>query len=382
MVQARGCSIFVLPVLKSPLRSELGLLVLPDGNTRARAVGGYAQGASKVIVIAEHLARARSADRMVACVLSKENIAKRSDGFFSNLLDAFTRLGHDIESRGRLVNAGVRAGLCGSLDTLHAHGGVRGALARAIEAAIAKTSHVEDPALRLYFGIGYDSDAPRELDIDVILRTGMEEEGVCRVSGLRPRSDSVCISSTKLWPSFEPEDMDAALALLEGRRRHTLAPGHAPGFVAEVVSKLSRAAIDVPLQVTLAVTGPPRSVLAALASRAPAGPRPVAIAIHDAGHRSQRFGTSGGHELHVIPAEHPSIAGPARGYDAFLAPGQMPSARFTSFVLPASPAVGYATICGCEASGRGVVDAMRAASQFLERHTPLFGAERERSQPR
>src|SRR5215470_10352627 len=106
MCNPKHLTIFVLPELRRVERSPLTLLVLPDGNMRAQTTSdGYRAGASKVIAIAEHLALRTNVAAMVACVLSRDNVAKRSEGFFSLLCDEFVRLAAAIEARRTMVDA-------------------------------------------------------------------------------------------------------------------------------------------------------------------------------------------------------------------------------------------------------------------------------------
>src|ERR1700742_3165473 len=89
-------TVFILPELE-PLRlGRISILVLADGNRRATGSGGYAGGARRGVAIAEHLARRSDVATMVACILSPDNIAKRSDGFFFELYKEFIQLGFYI----------------------------------------------------------------------------------------------------------------------------------------------------------------------------------------------------------------------------------------------------------------------------------------------
>lgn len=388
MGDSRRHSVFVLPEWHGHAQPEPGhkraglkLLVLPDGNTRARAAeGGYTAGASRVVTIAEHLARRPDVAAMVSCILSQENITKRGEAFFAELCAQFVRLAAAIDARGVLVKAGVRLGLCGGLTVLRAHGGRRAALADAIEAVLAKTQHLSSPRLRLFFGVGYSDDAPSEFGIDVILRTGMEEEGVFRSSGLQPHEGTICIATTKLWPQLEPSDVDAALAASVRCQSGTLAAGHAPELMVGVISELARAALEAPIRATVPIDAPQPVILAALdgliAQRTDAVGA-VAVSVQsDAGTKDvpRWYGTPAGmsHEVHIVPARRLSNAPRSDVYDSFLAPGQTSSA----LVLPCELPIGYANVHACGARAREVVEAMQTAARFLHRHPPLRGAER------
>lgn len=382
----KHCSIFVLPTLHQEERTDLRLLVLPDGNTRAQAAdGGYTTGASKVVTISEHLALRTNVTAMVACILSKENITKRGEPFFANLRDQFIRLGAAIETQGALIKVGIRLDLCGDLDAMRAHGGCRLALADSIEAVIAKTKHIVAPRFQLFFGIGYSENAPSELGIDVIFRTGMEEEGVFRLSGLRPREGTVCIASTKLWPQIEPSDVDTALAKAARCQAGRLAAGQPPPFITEVIAELSRAALGVPTRATVLTDAPTPALIMALDrlfARRNEDLSAVAVAVHGgagAADAPRWYGrpAATSHEIHIVPSAFPCIVTPHAAYDSFLAPGQTSSALVLPYGLP----IGYANVHACGTHARDVVEAMRAAAQFLQNHPPLIGAERRPGLP-
>lgn len=337
-------TLFILPELQDAL--GLTVLFLADGNRRSSTSGGYAGGARRVVSIAEHLARRPDVAAMVACILSPDNIAKRGDGFFAALHREFIHLGVDIETRGALVAAGVRLEIAGDLGPLRARGGHALALADAIEAVAEMTRGVKTPDLRLALGVGYGRDTARELGADLIVRTGMEEPGVLRLSGLGTGAHIVHCATTTLWPDVEPREVDEIIDRWAPRPAPRFAAGHDLAVIVELASALSRADIGSPIHVTITTDATPAAV-AEERHHLYAGPSCELRIVHGPEH-------AGGDRCSV------------------LAPGQRPP----RFVLPDWPPPGHANIHACEPDAAGLLQGIREALRFSAAHPPLLGSER------
>src|SRR4051812_9702121 len=99
MPRLRHMLSLILPPLAT-LPRELTLLVLMDGNERAKraSAGGYRSGGRKLLELCRHLERHPRVVRVVACVLSQENISKRPPSFFGELHEALVDFGAAMAS--------------------------------------------------------------------------------------------------------------------------------------------------------------------------------------------------------------------------------------------------------------------------------------------
>jgi undecaprenyl pyrophosphate synthase len=374
--RARMQDVFILPELLLPREEGLALLILTDGNNRGGRSGGYVAGARRVVAIAEHLARRPDVAVFIACVLSPDNIAKRSDRFFLAVYKEFIRLGVEIETRGALVAAGVRIEVAGDLRLLRARKGHGETLADAIEAVAEKTTHVTSPALRLVLGVGYDRALPREHDVDILLRTGMEEEGALRLSGLDACPRMLSYATTKLWPDIEPADVDEVLNAAKLQAAPVFAGGHTAKTIIELTTTLAEGDLEHPVAVTVAAATLPGEVPEALEYLFVGALRgSAAVAVRYAGDelcRPRWFGprASARHEIHVIRTPRQAKADV---YAALVAPGQ----RYPALRLPEWPRAGYANVHPCEATPRGIFKGIRAAQRYGATNVSLLGAERD-----
>ena len=365
----------VLPERRPSRRAGLSILILADGNRRWGKDEGYAAGARRVVAVAEHLARRPEVTTMIAAILSPENIEKRSDAFFVELHRAFVRLGLAIRSESALIDAGVCLRVAGDLELLRRRGGVAADLAFAIEAAVEQTAGVLTPRLTLHLAIGYGSELAREMHVDILLRTGMEEEGALRLSGLRPSSRAAVFATTRLWPEVEAADVDRVIDAAVSRDEPVFAEGHDPRQIVDLIATLSRADLAEPLSITLSTHAPPEDVEAALAELSWSASSVVAVDHWIAGRAApKRHGAreSAPHRVVIVPASSPEIWRGAATFDTLIAPGQ----RGPFLVLPPSPPPGHATIHACEAGTDALVAAILAAARFSTLHPPLLGAER------
>jgi undecaprenyl pyrophosphate synthase len=365
--------VFVLPELRDARQADMGILILPDGNRRSDpSEGGYEKGARKVVEVAEHLARRPDVASMVACVMSPENVAARSDAFFASLLRGFERLAEGMAWRGTLIDAGVRARLCGDLSALRARGETAARLADAIEVVIKLSGRVERPNLHLYFGVGYPNSTPRDLDVDVVLRTGVEGGDAVRLSGLCSHPSIANFGLTTLWPDVTTADVDAAIEAAKGRKGPRFSMGYGPAAAAAIARALEAARLGPGLRVTLPSYAP-RAALEAAFRPPSARRRAVAVEVVGEGGAPARFGAArhARHRLRVVAGGAKVPASDGDDFAAVLAPGQ----RGPLLVLPEWH-YGYATIHACEATPAGIVDGLGAAELFARTHVALRGAER------
>jgi hypothetical protein len=378
IASARPHNLFILPPLRPRRVDDLTILILADGNRRSSPSEGYAGGARRVVSVAEHFARRPDVAAMVACILSPDNIAKRGDGFFFELYKEFIELGVAIETRGALVAAMIRMEPWGDLGSLRARGGHAAALADAIEAVAEMTASIVDPDLRLILGVGYGPDTAQELDVDVVVRTGMEEHGVLRLSGLRTGEGIVNYAMTTLWPEVEPRDMDEVIEIYKRRASSRFAAGHSISMIVDLIEAFSKAQIDAPIRVTIPTSAPPWAIAAAL-DHLYAGPlrECTTIAVEyagDAGEDPTRHGPARGaqHEFRVVGGSPWGRRRCEGELDAVLAPGQEPP----SFTLPGWLPLGNANVHACPATVEGIVGSIREARRFAATHPPLRGRDR------
>ena len=376
-------TLFILPELAEARRDDLTLLILADGNRRSASGGGYAGGARRVVSIAEHLARGRHVGALVACILSPDNIAKRGNGFFAALYREFIQLGVEIATRGALIAAGVHLEVHGDLASLRARGGHALLLADAIEAVGAMTDPVTAPALRLILGVGYGPDTARELDVDIILRTGMEEPGVLRLGGLQTCARIASVGIATLWPDIEPRQIDEVLALAARRTAPRLGRGQDISAIVDLVVALAKSDSDPPVRATISASAPIAAVAAAI-ERLFTGPLRGCerIAVEHGGDESgspDRHGSTA-NARHVLRIVHDLSSKWPRGEGellSVLAPGQRPP----SFTLPASLPLHHANIHACGSSAPEIMAGIRAAQRFSAAHPPLLGRDRPLAPP-
>jgi hypothetical protein len=374
-------SIFILPELAKGRQHDLTILILADGNTRSRTNQGYAGGARKIVTIAEHLARRRDVGAMIACILSPENIARRGQRFFAEIYREFIHLGVEIATRGALVASGVHLEVWGDIDSLRARGGHAALLADAIVAVAAMTEGVIDPALRLILGVGYGRDTATRLDVDLLLRTGMEEPGVLRLSGLQTSARITSAATATLWPDIEPREVDELLALCPRRTTPRLGRGHGISAMIDLLVALAKADHEPPLRLTIPTSATGATVTAAL-ERLYAGPLrgcETVAALHarvaSEGPRRHGPGERARHVVHIVgglPEGEPFDDGELL---SVLAPGQRPP----SFTLPAFLALHHANVHACGASARDLMSGIRAAQRFSAAHPRLMGRDRPRA---
>ncbi|AKT41261.1 hypothetical protein [Chondromyces crocatus] len=354
--------ILVLPELLTGSRRRTSVLILADGNRRASPHRqGYGRGAHRVVEIATHLARRGDVTEMVACVLSKDNIHKRGASFFDELTAQFVALRARIERDSALIRDGIRMTIVDDLRPLYAKGGSCTALAEAMRRAADATCHQARPTLDLSIAAGYSEELAIERSVDLILRTGMECEGVLRLSGLRSHAGCLAYATSKLWPEVAPQDLDRILDDARLRMHGKLARGHHPRTLQGLVLALRQNAPRKSTCVTIPSCVDEGEISRMLGATCPRMPSPAPT--------SYRLPDHPQHELRIVGTGEKH----GGGYDAIIAPGQTPP----FFVLMESLSPGYANVHACTPDAQGIVQGIHQALEFASTYVALQGAERE-----
>jgi hypothetical protein len=352
--------------------------VIADGTTRG-GPNGIADGARRVVECAERCAERGDVRLFAACILSPKNLRRRKRTFFAALHAEFLRLAERVESGHAL--AGVRIEIHGRLDRLAEKGEAAARLADVLELLCEKTAAIPSPRLRLVFCIDYDEDTPLALGLDVLIRTGMEERSVLRLSGLRVQPWTACIPYVTLWRNFTAADLDHALALAARHARPGLATGFSNDFLAELLSELSLAGFSVPMQIILPLAASAAETAAVLegAASGPLNPASGVAVVAELPPRGAPRRVGSRHALVQVQLVRPGLRRLALPGDpvAWLAPGQ-PSRIFHLQERSA----GDANIHVCESTPAGVIAGLRHALRFHEAHPPLHGAPRPPRSPR
>lgn len=370
-VQRTTCFLLPPPVCLD----DRTLLVLMDGNERAKQTtpDGYKAGGKKLVELGRHLCSSLRTTRLVACVLSRENVAKRDDKFFEELLQALVEFGAIVVAGGL---EGVAIDIVGSLERLRAAGEHAQACADAFEAITRATVHEKSPALRMSLAVDYGRDVALTTNASVILRTGMPADRVVRTSGIDTANHQVCHGTKTLWPELSMAEVDE---VIEDAARGRLL-SFAPGFEAAFIATLARALVSVVDRVDLTVfsrsTGEETSRMLSGLFAANASVEHFLSVVHTLPDSdvSQRYGIDDG-ERHVLRVVHPAhiIDSPGPdGFDIVLAAGQ----QRHGLVLPTFPRLGYATVWPTEISPMDIAQSITLATRDCLDNPPLLGAVR------
>jgi hypothetical protein len=367
----QGLSFFIHePFGSPPTAYRVG--VIADGTTRG-GPNGIAEGARRVVECAERCAERGDVRLLAACILSPKNLRRRKRRFFAALHAEFLRLAEQVESG--CVLTGVRIELHGRLDRLAEKDEAAARLADVLELLCEKTAALPSPRLRLVFCIDYDEDTPLALGLDVLIRTGMEEHSMLRLSGLRVQPWTACIPYVTLWRDFTPADLDHALALVARCERPGLATGFSSDFLAELLSELSLAGFSMPIQIILPLAASAAETAAVLESAAsgPLNPASGVALVAELPPRGTPRRVGSRHALVQVQLVTPGLRRLTLPSEpvAWLAPGQ-PSPIFRLLERSA----GDANIHICEVTPAGVVAGLRRALRFHQAHPPLHGAPR------
>lgn len=382
----RRTTVFVQEPFAPPRTTGLRAGVICDGTTRG-GPNGIAEGAARVVACAERCAERGDVEIFAAFILSPQNLVRRAMPFFAALHAEFLRLLEGVAA-GRAL-AGVRVEVAGRLDRLRSKGGAAARLADTVELLVEATSAVAVPRARLALGVDYGEDAPVALGLDLLVRTGMEEANVLRLSGLRVEKKTMCIPLATLWREFTPADLDRVLSLAVQHARPEPASGFSGALLADLAAELARADLPSPLRLLVPAAGPPAAVIEALRASAsaarrgaPAGgggaipPGVTITAAGSAGRPSVRLGARGAPvEIRLLDRRGgawPRACEPV----AWIVPGQSPPV-----LRLLERSARDANIHVCEPTPRGLVGGVREALRFHATHPPLHGAPRARRAP-
>lgn len=374
MTTAQRTTCFLLP--PPVCLDDRTILVLMDGNERAKQMtpDGYKAGGKKLVELARHLCSSKRTTRLVACVLSRENIAKRDEAFFAELHQALVEFGAIVVAGGL---GGVAMDIVGSLERLRAAGEHARACADAFEAITRATAHEESPALRLSLAVDYGRDVALTTDAFVIFRTGMPADGVVRTSGIDTANHQVCRGTKTLWPQLSMNEIDRVIDDAARGRLLSFAPGFEAAFLATFARSLASVGDRVDITVFSRSTGEETSqVLRGLFAVNASVERFLSV-VHTLPDSdvSRWYGTDDG-ERHVLRIVHPAhvIASPApNGFDIVLAAGQ----RHQALVLPTFPRLGYATVWPTGTSPLEIAQSIVLATRDFLENAPLLGAARK-----
>lgn len=368
----RRVSLFLHEPLESARTSELRAGIIADGTTRG-GPNGIAEGARRVVECAERCAVRGDVGILAVFVLSPKNLTRRKGPFFAALHAEFLRLLEGVVS-GRVL-VGIRVEIHGRLDRLRRRGGAAARLADVAELLEEATRGLPAPRMCLALCLDYAEDAPVVLDLDLLIRTGMEGPSVLRLSGLRVRPDTICIPSMKLWREFGAPDLDEALRGVSAAPKKQLSRGFSGAFVEALLGELSGADISSDVRLTVPVSASREEVSAALERAAPgllARSSAVSVTPPPGLWRSiRRIGPREAPvQVRLVRAEEGAAVVPGAAV-GWIAPGQSSSA-----LRLLERSVGDANIHTCEATARGVVEGIRRALAFDEAHPLLHGAPR------
>lgn len=346
------------------------LAILPDGNTRAP--GGRRAGAGRVVDMVLELARRGDVGVCYVGVVSPENDERRNDDFIEEIAHQFLVLGTRIKGEGLFVKDGVRCLPHGDLEMLHRKGGARARLATGVEVVCGLTDGVRAPHMVLIFGVRYPPSILQDLDIPDILRTGMEEPGVVRLSGIIPHPKGLAIGSRTPWPAFEAGELHRVVDALRRHTIHALQPGYrleeSLSFLRALAASPSLPPVDVTLPLSCSAADA-STLLRDTASEL----REVCVTLAlDPARPAITFGAAEDDSTTVrlvAPSMLRSAVQPT--YDIVLAPGQGQSI----FALGGIP-IGYATVHACAQGTEGLLSGLSRGARFARTYEPLRGGDR------
>lgn len=371
---------YIVPLLQGERTNNIKIFILPDGNNRARLEGKkYTDSGGKVIEIAEALAQNRNdVALMVTCILSPENISKRSDEFFAEMYKAFVALGVNIKNSGTLVDSQIRLEVYGKLEHLRKREGFGRKLADMIEAVCGMTSHIKKPKLRLLLGVDYDENTALDLDVNVMFRSGMEGPDTARSSGIRMHNNIPFYGVETLWPNVNYKEIADIIEDTKSRMNRTLSMGYTPEFIVGLIK--SQAAYNGRewgggYHATINTTASKEKMMEALESIMPIYGGPYIELVGADGKFVHKYNANGSQKntLRII-LDSAIFHRDDDPYDAFIVPGQRGQKFFT---LPAEPKIKYATAHKCDSTPEGIIQGVQRALKFAEENTALQGAERK-----
>lgn len=351
---------------------RLTVLLLMDGNNRwNKQRVDYGAGERKLLEVARYLAVHARVGAAVACVASSDNVSKRSPAFFRALRAALLEFGAAIEG-GELP--GVRVEIVGGLSRLRLAGGEAVSCADAFEALARATAEEQAPRLELMLAVDYARDLTRRTVADLVVRTGMEREGLIRGSGLDAMEAQMWYGTTTLWPDLDIGELGAAIDRCLLRRVRTFSGGFSAVAVGELLQTLARADRDLLIDMTIpvqAITEDVRRTLEGLyAGSRNVNRRVATYHVGQQGEAPRRYGklTPRRHVLRV--AADPLHR--ACDFEVLVVPGQDAS----GVMLPSSLRLGYAHILPCAATVEAIVSVALSGARDARKSPPLRGADR------
>lgn len=371
---------YILPGLDKLSQRKLRIFFLPDGNERAKHKHSkdYSDGGKNVVRMIESLANRDDIDEVIFGLLSPENVLKRDRDkadlpFFEQLYTAFHKLGIAIGLEGKLVKSGIKLEVIGRLDRLRTRGRAANDLADIIEDVIEKTWTENEPKLVVKFGIDYPSDILITEGIDIVFRSGMEEERAFRSSGLELTPDIVCHAFTDLWPLLKPSQIDAAI----NRIKEDGCKVFSKGYNAQLLRTL-----DIPALVSVDNA----RIAAPYIGNLDKAVDELRKALYSDREINEKFlvkvcSGKNSYEVNSSSEKKPQVAFLTKEFEAgnlhwqsdfIVAPGQ----NSQSYRIPQYPSIGYASVFGTENSAFGINDAINRGYTFLGSNPRLIGASR------
>ncbi|HLG25781.1 MAG TPA: hypothetical protein VI588_03255 [Candidatus Gracilibacteria bacterium] len=369
----------MLPPTQEKYIKGIRILILPDGNNRASLEGKtYNDGGKNVVRMAEALAERGDVSTMIACVLSADNVAKRSDAFFDQIYKAFVGLGIAIENEGVLVAKKIRLGYDGDLAGMRQKSRSAAKLADIIETVCGQTAHIQEPAMDLILGVNYDEFLALSHQVHAIYRSGMEEDKSIRLSGLRVNESMYNVGSPTYWPNVEAREVTQVIDDVKTRLGVLLQAGYSSDFILNLIERQADIEPEKEVSVTVPFDETPQKIMQKideLFARKPdlhsavqvviVGKKGLAIKRYGGGDKKTK-------KIILVPSGTYNVQKNNDGsYTSILAPGQQ-----SGFYLKADPLSEYATVFYCDPTPEGVVEGTRKAVRFSQSHRPLRGAER------
>ncbi|MFO0591271.1 MAG: hypothetical protein U0441_27235 [Polyangiaceae bacterium] len=369
----------VAPDRKKTRRSQKviqRLLAIFDGQNRSGGYDkGYLKGYLAILAFVEASAAGRFGVQSVATPLcSIQNVQSRSLALFEALLELLTRL-HAAILRGAALR-GVRVKWYGDLDILKRAGGFAERTAYQIEAVCDATADAPSPSFEWWLFVAYGPEALRAVEVDAVIRTGMEETNVLRLSNLDPHSGVALLGVTTLGPEMSLDRFDSAVSELQRCAPARFEPGYSCELANGALLELGERALRGSFNLILPVDGSKGDIARLTATHRPALAR-RGISLVDAAD-----------ELGALVA--PSRSAEGRSVVALVSPALF---RALSAEGPADiwllssteergacrlsdVRLGDANVHIHDGTPSGTVEALQRALQFSACHESLHGGER------
>lgn len=378
-IDTETTSIYLLPLFEDEAPEQFNILIQTDGNNRAKGLNqGYDDGGKNVVNIARHLATRGDVSTMLACIMSCDNADKRGEDFFWKMYQAFVALGMRIQTDGILINDNIRLMVSGQLENLKSKGPNAKKLAEIIEQVCRLTDGIREPKMTLSLGVNYDANIALDNEVDIIVRSGMEEPGTMRLSGMKTAPRISNVGSTTLWPHMRSEEIDTIIEKAKKDIHQGFKNGYTPEGIAEIIRSTKNGG-EKPVTITVPFSGDVETITSTLDKNFRGEQEKNSGSIHVMGKTGEIVRSYRGDPktttFHIVPGSSASRFHPEGGYTMIVAPGQ----EERNIVLPETPEADYATIISCEKNPRAIAEAVKKAIIFCTRHEKLKGAERKSS---